>query len=102
MQWAVENRITSGTAEDTFSPDQECTRGQAVTFLYRSQEEPPVTDRSNPFTDVEEGAYYYNPVLWAVQNEVTKGTSETAFSPDEFCTRAQIVTFLYRTENLPA
>ena len=102
VQWAVENQITSGTAEDAFSPDQECTRGQAVTFLYRSQEEPPVTDPSNPFTDVEEGAYYYNPVLWAVQNEVTKGTSETAFSPDEYCTRTQIVTFLYRTVNLTA
>lgn len=96
VKWAAEKKITSGTSDNTFSPDVSCTRGQAVTFLYRSQEDPVQADLTNPYTDVEENMYYYNPVLWAVQEKITNGTSETSFSPDANCTRAQIVTFLYR------
>lgn len=96
VQWAVENKITSGTSESAFSPDHLCTRGQAVTFLYRSQEDPSSADMVNSFIDVTEDAYYYYPVQWAVRENITNGTSETSFSPDKNCTRAQIVTFLYR------
>ncbi len=93
--WAVENGITNGTGENTFSPGNPCTRGQVVTFLSRSFGSQKV-DAKNPFKDVKSGAYYYDAVLWAVKNEITNGTSETTFSPDQTCTRGQIVTFLYR------
>ena len=93
--WAVENGITNGTSATTFSPDEDCTRAQIVTFLWRSQGMPDA-GTTNPFTDVTSGEYYYNAVLWAVENGITNGTSATAFGPDEVCTRAQIVTFLYR------
>ena len=96
VQWAVTNGITEGTSETTFSPTKDCTRAQAVTFLWRAagNHEPNVTE--NPFKDVSEDAYYYKAVLWAVEKEITKGTADDAFSPNEPCTRAQIVTFLYR------
>jgi len=94
--WAVENEITAGTSATTFSPDASCTRGQVVTFLYRYVGSPSVTAASTGFTDLKSGAYYYQAVLWAVENGVTKGTSATTFSPDQTCNRAQIVTFLYR------
>lgn len=93
--WAVENGITSGTSSTTFSPDKECTRAEAVTFLYRAKKSPAVSGTNN-FTDLTSGAYYINAVQWAVNTGVTSGTSSTAFSPDQTCTRAQIVTFLYR------
>ena len=93
--WAVESGITVGTTETTFSPDMTCSRGQIVTFLWRS-EKSPAADSSNPFTDVAADAYYADAVLWAVREDITKGTGETAFSPDADCTRAQIVTFLWR------
>ena len=96
--WAVENGITTGTSATTFSPDAECTRAQIVTFLWRAQKSP-AADSVNPFTDVAADAYYVDAVLWAVEEKVTKGTSETTFSPDADCTRAQIVTFLYRALN---
>ena len=96
--WAVENGITKGTSETTFSPDADCTRAQIVTFLWRAQKSP-AADSVNPFTDVAADAYYVDAVLWAVEEKVTKGTSETTFSPDADCTRAQIVTFLYRALN---
>lgn len=92
--WAVENGITKGTSETTFSPDQTCTRAHAVAFLYRLAGSPAVTGSS--FQDVAADAYYNAAVAWAVQQGITKGTSETTFSPNETCTRAQIVTFLYR------
>ena len=92
--WAVENGITKGTSETTFSPDQTCTRAHAVAFLYRLAGSPAVTGSS--FQDVAADAYYNAAVAWAVQQGITNGTSETTFSPDETCTRAQIVTFLYR------
>ena len=94
--WAVENGITKGTSQTTFSPNATCSRSQIVTFLWRSQQSPAVST-SNPFTDVTATAYYANAVLWAVEKNVTAGTSSTTFSPNADCTRAQIVTFLYRT-----
>ena len=94
--WALETGVTSGTSETTFEPDAEVTRGQAVTFLWRAKNWPEPVERNNPFGDVTSDDYYYTPVLWAVENSVTSGTSETTFSPDEPCTRGQIVTFLYR------
>lgn len=93
--WAVENGITSGTSENTFSPDAPCSRGQIVSFLWRSQQSPAVT-AENPFTDVKANDYYHNAVLWAADEGITGGTSATTFSPNATCTRAQIVTFLYR------
>ena len=93
--WAVENGITDGTSATTFSPDAVCSRGQIVTFLWRSQKSP-ASDSVNPFADVAADAYYNSAVLWAVTNGITDGTSATTFSPNNDCTRAQIVTFLYR------
>ncbi len=97
--WAVENKVTAGTSATTFSPDATCTRGQIVTFLWRYEVEPVATTTSNPFTDVKAGAYYEKAVLWASETGVTAGTSATTFSPDATCTRAQVVTFLYRDMN---
>ena len=94
--WAVENGVTKGTSADKFSPDDTCTRAQIVTFLWRNDGKPEPAKTDNPFTDVTADAYYYKAVLWAVENGVTKGTSADKFSPDDTCTRAQIVTFLYR------
>ena len=93
--WAVEKGIAKGTSETTFSPNDTCTRGQTVAFLYRYANSPAVS-RSNSFADVSETAYYYNATLWAVSGKVTEGTSATTFSPNDLCTRGQIVTFLYR------
>ena len=93
--WAVENGITKGTSDTTFSPDATCSRAQIVTFLWRSQKSPAVGS-VNPFTDVSANAYYTDAVLWAVEENITKGTTATMFSPDADCTRAQIVTLLYR------
>ena len=94
--WAVENKITAGTSATTFSPNDGCTRGQVVTFLWRSAGNPAPGSSKNPFTDVKSDAYFYDPVLWAVEHKITAGTSDTTFSPNDTCTRAQIVTFLYR------
>ena len=96
--WAVEKGITTGTSATTFRPDRTCTRAQIVTFLWRSKGEPEPTTTENPFVDVPATEYYYKAVLWAVENGVTTGTSATKFSPDSTCTRAQIVTFLYRAK----
>ena len=94
--WAVEQKITNGTGPTTFGPDQGCTRGQVVTFLWRAQGSPEPKKSSNRFTDVKAGAFYQKAVLWAVEQELTNGTSRDKFSPDATCTRGQIVTFLYR------
>ena len=94
--WAVENGVTSGTSASAFSPNTACTRAQAVTFLWRAAGSPAPKSSVTPFTDVAEGSYYHDAVLWAVENGVTSGTTATTFSPDGSCTRAQIVTFLYR------
>lgn len=95
VQWAVEKNITKGTSATTFSPNMPCSRGQIVTFLWRSQSSP-AASMTNPFTDVAANAFYTNAVLWAVEKNVTNGTSATTFSPASDCTRAQIVTLLYR------
>ena len=102
VDWAVENGITKGTDDTHFSPDGICTRAQAVTFLWRAAGSPEPETRTMPFTDVPVGSYYYDAVLWAVENGITKGTSDTTFSPNMTCTRAQIVTFLWRSEKSPA
>ena len=102
VDWAVENGITKGTDDTHFSPDGICTRAQAVTFLWRTAGSPKPETRAMPFTDVPVGSYYYDAVLWAVENGITKGTSETRFSPDDTCSRAQIVTFLWRSQKSPA
>ena len=102
VDWAVENGITKGTDDTHFSPDGICTRAQAVTFLWRAAGSPKPETRTMPFTDVPAGSYYYDAVLWAVENGITKGTSDTTFSPNMTCTRAQIVAFLWRSEKSPA
>ena len=102
VDWAVENGITKGTDDTHFSPDGICTRAQAVTFLWRTAGSPASKTRTMPFTDVPVGSYYYDAVLWAVENGITKGTSDTTFSPNMTCTRAQIVAFLWRSEKSPA
>ena len=99
--WAVTNGVTSGTSATTFSPADGCTRAQVVSFLWRAAGKPAPTGRNNPFADVKENEYYYNAVLWAVEQGITAGTSLTAFSPNATCTRAQIVTFLWRFAGQP-
>ena len=102
VNWAVEKGITTGTDATHFSPDGICTRAQAVTFLWRAAGSPAAKSAVMPFADVKAGSYYYDAVLWAVENGITKGTSETMFSPDATCSRAQIVTFLWRSQKSPA
>ena len=94
VAWAVENGITNGMTETTFAPDATCTRGQSVTFLYRALKG--TASGSTNFTDVASDAFYADAISWAVANNVTNGTSNTTFSPNADCTRAEIVTFLYR------
>ena len=96
--WAVEKGITNGTSETTFDPDETCTRGQIVTFLWRREGKPAPTGANNPFADVKPSAYFGSAVLWAVEKGITNGTSETTFEPNEDCTRAQVVTFLWRAD----
>ena len=93
--WAVENGITKGTSDTTFNPNMTCTRAQIVAFLWRS-EKSPAAGTANPFADVKSTAYYADAVLWAVKENITRGTTNTTFSPDADCTRSQIVTFLWR------
>lgn len=95
VAWAVENGITVGTTAATFSPDDICTRAHGVTFLYRAVKATASVGVS-AFTDVADSAYYADAVKWATEQGITKGISSTLFGPDETCTRAQIVTFLYR------
>ena len=94
VAWAIENGITNGMTETTFAPDATCTRGQSVTFLYRALGKK--VESSASFTDVKSDAFYADAINWAVANNVTNGTSNTTFSPNADCTRAEIVTFLYR------
>ena len=99
--WAVGKGITGGTSATTFDPNGNCTRAQAVTFLWRAAGSPAAKSAVMPFTDVKAGSYYYDAVLWAVENGITEGTSDTTFSPDATCSRAQIVTFLWRANGSP-
>ena len=102
VDWAVENGITQGTDDTHFVPDGICTRAQAVAFLWRAAGSPKPETCTMPFADVPAGSYYYDAVLWAVENGIAKGTSDTTFSPNMTCSRAQIVTFLWRSEKSPA
>ena len=97
--WAVEEGITEGTSENTFSPADDCMRVTVVTFLYRAMKEPEVSMTTSPFSDVPADSWFAPPVLWAVENDITNGTSDTTFSPDAICNRAEVVTFLYRAYN---
>ena len=99
--WALAKGITKGTSDTAFSPEEGCTRAQVVTFLWRAAGEPEPAAANNPFGDVGAKDYYFKAVLWAVEKNVTTGTSPTAFSPSETCTRAQIVTFLWRYNGAP-
>ena len=101
VAWAVENGITSGTSDTTFSPNASCTRAQMVTFLWRAAGSPKAAG-ANPFTDLDPSAYYYDAVLWAAEQGITSGTSATTFSPNATLTRGQTVTFLYRASGSPA
>ena len=94
--WAAEQGITNGYSDGTFRPDDECTRGQVVTFLWRANGSPEPTTTNNPFTDVPSGKYYSKAVLWAMETGITTGRTNTTFGPDDACTRGHVVTFLYR------
>ena len=102
VAWAVAHNVTFGTSDTTFSPDNVCTRAQAVTFLWRAAGSPQPQMIINPFEDVQESDYFYNAVLWSVENNITAGTSAGTFSPDTVCTRSQAVTFLYRYDGTVA
>ena len=102
VQWAVEKGITEGTSATTFSPDASCTRAQMVTFLYRAAGSPAPKSTVNPFKDVSSSDYYYNAVLWAIENGITTGVSADRFAPGATVSRAQTVTFLYRANGSPA
>ena len=100
--WAVGKGITSGTNATAFDPNGTCTRAQAVTFLWRAAGSPTPKTKLMPFPDVPVGSYYWNAVLWAIEQGITEGTSYLTFSPNDSCTRAQIVTFLWRAKGNPA
>ncbi len=102
VQWAVDNGITSGLTPNTFGPNVTCTRGQVVTFLWAAAGKPTPTSTANPFRDVAGSDWFYTPVLWAVENGITGGISPDAFGPNDPCTRAQVVTFLWAAAGKPA
>lgn len=99
VQWAVQQGIASGTTETTFSPDQNCTRAQTITLLWRAAGSPAPKSSSNPFTDVKDTAYYRDAALWAAERGIVSGT---AFEPDTAMTRALLATFLYKDAGSPA
>ena len=99
--WAVEAGITSGTDETHFSPNRTCTRAQVVTFLWKAAGAPEPQAACGPFADVPAESYYSRAVLWAAEQGITAGVDETHFGPDRGCTRAQVVTFLYRAKGQP-
>ena len=99
--WAVEQGITNGMTADTFCPEEPCNRAQVVTFLWRAAGEPGVNQRTHSFTDVKEGKFYYEAMLWAAEQGITNGdNSTTIFNPEGECTRGQVVTFLCRSRDL--
>lgn len=101
VKWAVDNGITSGISDDIFNPNAPCTRAQALTFLWRAVGSPNPSNTNTYFTDLDKNAYYYNAVLWAVEQGIASGISAEKFGPDEICSRAQIITFLYRQAGSP-
>ena len=98
--WAVEHHITGGKTETSFAPKAQCSRAEIMTFLWNAVGKPAHSLAESPFTDVTPGKYYYNAVLWAYEKGVTGGTTDTTFSPKTVCTRAQVVTFLYKVKDL--
>lgn len=99
--WAVEQGITSGMTETTFAPEMSCTRAQAVTFLWRMAGEPKAVNAVNPFADVSSADYFYDAVLWAVEQGITSGMTESTFAPDVTVTRSQMVTLMWRAAGKP-
>lgn len=99
--WALNNSVTSGTSSTTFAPNDTCTRGQVVTFLWRAKGSPEPTKAGNPFNDVKSSDYFYKAVLWAVEKNITSGTSAITFSPNDTCTSGQVGTFLWRSNGSP-
>ena len=102
VAWAVENGITNGISASAFGANNTCNRAQVVTFLWRAAGCPAPASMDNPFTDVQVGSFYEMPVLWAVENGITNGTSATTFGPNDPCNRASVVTFLWRAAGKPA
>ena len=101
VEWAFLRDITKGTSAVTFEPDASCTRGQVATFLWRAADKPEPQIKKNPFTDVKADSPFYKAILWAYENEITSGTSKTTFSPGNACTRAHVLTFLWRSRGKP-
>ncbi len=99
--WALSNGVTTGKSATSFAPLDSCTRGEVATFLWRAMGKPEPQSTANPFTDVKESDYYYKPILWAVEQGITNGTSATTFSPAQACTSAHILTFLWRAMGEP-
>ena len=99
--WALENGITDGVSADKFQPNATCTRGQVVTFLWRSKGCPEPVIKTNPFTDVKASSPFYKAILWAYENGITTGDTDTTFNPDGTCTSAHVVTFLWRAKGKP-
>ncbi len=102
VEWAVKNNITKGMTDTTFEPGTACNRGQVVTFLWRAAGSPAPSSDKCDFTDVKKGAFYYDAMLWAVENGITKGMTDTSFAPNAICNRGQVVTFLHRAVGSPA
>lgn len=103
VKWALENGITTGLTPDSFGPNQECTRGQIVTFLWRTAGSPEPSSTNNPFKDVKSSDFFYKAVLWAVEENITAGYgSDDIFNPNGICTRGQVATFLHRYFDEPA
>ena len=101
VEWAAENGVTNGTSANTFSPFNECTRAQVMTFLWRAMGCPKPKTSETPFTDVKKGSYYYDAVLWACENGITKGVSKTSFAPDRKITVPEALTFVWRAKGSP-
>ena len=101
VKWAISKNITSGKTATMFMPKDKCTRAEAITFLWRFAGMPKLLKKTNPFVDVKPSNYYYDAVLWAVENDITKGIAKDKFMPDELVTRSQFVTFLYRYNKQP-
>ena len=101
VNWAVDKGITNGTSTTTFSPDNACTRKEVVTFLWRAFGSSEPSTSSTPFTDIRSTDYYYKAVCWAVKSGITNGMTASSFGPDIVCTRAHVVTFLYRAKGHP-
>lgn len=99
--WALEHNLTTGATPTTFKPNDTCFRSQVVTFLYRAAGTPSPSPTNNPFTDVKSADFFYQPVLWAIETGITNGTGKTTFGSYDSCTRAAVVTFLWRSAGCP-